>query len=126
MTLSKITLLGAAIVFLSLNNIAKAQETNNSDAAQKETKRTAAEQKDIDAVVGQFKDLKPCDGSERAEFICKANCTGEGYLWGVGTCSHQEIWSKCAAHCRPDWIKDCSETATNKKNNLKGIAQCTK
>ena len=125
MTFSKITMLATAVAFLSFNGIVIAEERDDSTEVYAGTKRTPEEQKEIDTVLKEFKGLKACDGSKRAETICNKNCTGAGYLWGKGTCSHQEIWNKCAAHCRADLIKDCSETATSTKNNLKGTAKCT-
>lgn len=114
MKFSKMTMIGVAISFLSLSCLSNAAEKNDTDE-----KRAA-----IMATIDEFNGLEKCDGSQRAQNVCAKNCTGEGYLWGKGTCSHPEIWEKCSEHCRADLIKGCVDTATNKKNNLKNTAQC--
>jgi len=124
MTFSKITIVATAIAFLSLGGVANATETTETT---KDKSNTDTQQAEIDAVLEKFGDLKRCDGSKRAENICKQYCTGEGTLWGIwdkGNCSHQEIWDKCRKTCRSDLLTECSTTATNKKNNLKGTADC--
>ncbi|MBP6951037.1 MAG: hypothetical protein KBD36_04185 [Alphaproteobacteria bacterium] len=116
MTFSKNTMMAAAIIFLSLSGIAKAKgEEKSADPKQAE---------EIQSILNAFEDIEKCDGSQRAENICRSKCTGEGHLWGKGTCSQQEVWDVCSTHCRADWIKDCVATATNKTNNLKGTADC--
>ena len=108
--------MAAAVIFLSLSGIAKAKEEDNrADPKQAE---------EIQSILNAFEDIEKCDGSQRAENICRSKCTGEGHLWGKGTCSQQKVWDVCSTHCRADWIKDCVATATNKTNNLKGTADC--
>jgi hypothetical protein len=114
MTFSKMTMVGTAVTFLSLIGVANAEEEKTTDANQEE----------IQAILTKFEGLKKCDGSERAENVCKKHCTGAGTLYGAGNCSHQEVWEKCAATCQAGWIKPCIETATNSTNNLKGTASC--
>ena len=74
-----------------------------------------------DEILPAFHGLVECDGSKRAEIICKQNCTGDGLVL-KGTCSDPSIWNQCLTICRKDWIENCAQTAAN--YNLQGLPYC--
>lgn len=118
MTVSKLTMLATAIAFLSFSNVVT--------AADKEP--TPTQQTEIDKALSALSGVKVCEDSTQAKNSCTTHCTAAGIMpWGSeGTCSNQEIWDACRRHCNKDWIKDCSKTAKNEKNNLKGETECPK
>lgn len=82
-----------------------------------------AETPSLQETAAAFSGLIVCDGSKRAEKVCKTHCTGDHPLLFIkGTCRDQTVWNYCLTVCRKDWIEDCAKTAT--KNNLTGLAQC--
>ena len=68
-----------------------------------------------------FSGLTLCDGSKKAEEVCKQYCKGDSFL-KEKACSNQAIWDNCRTICRQDWIEDCITTA--KKHNLEGLPRC--
>lgn len=75
----------------------------------------------IDEALMALPQLVECDGSKKAEDVCKQHCTADGILL-EGTCGKQAIWYHCSTRCRQDWISDCAQTAL--KNNLEGLPKC--